>query len=77
MPPEGSDRVRSLYITIGCLGHTVPSVLLDNGLALNVCPLAAATALSFAPSDFGPSTQIVKAYDSTKKEVMGTLVIDL
>ena len=29
------------------------------------------------PSDFGPSTQTVRVYDSTKREVMGTLMIDL
>ncbi|RVX11289.1 Gypsy retrotransposon integrase-like protein 1 [Vitis vinifera] len=61
----------------GCSGRRVPSVLLDNGSALNVCPLATAIALGFAPSDFGPSTQTVMAYDSTKREVMGTLMIDL
>ena len=77
LPPKGLDHVRPLYITVGCSGHRVPSVLLDNGSALNVCPLATAIALGFAPSDFGPSTQTVRAYDSTKKEVMGTLVIDL
>ena len=77
LPPEGSDHVRPLYITIGCSGRRVLSVLLDNGSALNVCPLATAIALGFAPSDFGPSTQTIRAYDSTKREVMGTLVIDL
>ncbi|RVW78449.1 Transposon Ty3-I Gag-Pol polyprotein [Vitis vinifera] len=39
------------------LSHKVPFVLLDNGSALNVCPLATAIALGYAPSDFGPSTQ--------------------
>nr|CAN75227.1 hypothetical protein VITISV_043867 [Vitis vinifera] len=77
LPPDGLDHVRPLYITVGCSGRRVPSVLLDNGLALNVCPLATAIALGFAPSDFGPSTQTVRTYDSTKREVMGTLVIDL
>ena len=77
LPPEGSDHVRPLYITVGCLGRRVPSVLLDNGSALNVCPLATAIALGFAPLDFGPSTQTVRAYDNTKREVMGTLMIDL
>nr|CAN82997.1 hypothetical protein VITISV_013264 [Vitis vinifera] len=77
LPPDGLDHVRPLYITIGCSSRRVPSVLLDNGSALNVCPLATAIALGFAPSDFGPSTQTVRAYDSTKREVMGTLVIDL
>ncbi|RVW91717.1 Retrovirus-related Pol polyprotein from transposon 17.6 [Vitis vinifera] len=59
LPPEGSDHTRPLYITVVCSGHRVPSVLLDNGSALNVCPLATAIALGFAPSDFGPSTQTV------------------
>ncbi|KAL6323760.1 hypothetical protein AAG906_002228 [Vitis piasezkii] len=77
LPPKGSDHVRPLYITIGCSGYRVPSVLLNNGSALNICPLATTIALGFAPSDFGHSTQIVRAYDSTKREVMGTLVIDL
>ncbi|RVW83873.1 hypothetical protein CK203_042097 [Vitis vinifera] len=56
---------------------TFPSVLLDNGSALNVCPLATAIALGYAPSDFSPSTQTVRAYDSTRREVMGTLEIEL
>ncbi|RVW60990.1 Retrovirus-related Pol polyprotein from transposon 17.6 [Vitis vinifera] len=59
LPPDGLDHVRPLYITVGCSGRRVPSVLLDNGSALNVCPLATAIALGFAPSDFGPSTQTV------------------
>ncbi|RVW59143.1 Transposon Ty3-I Gag-Pol polyprotein [Vitis vinifera] len=66
LPPEGSDHTRPLYISVGCSGRRVPSVLLDNGSALNVCPLATAIALGYAPSDFGPSTQTVRAYDSTR-----------
>ncbi|RVW77305.1 Transposon Ty3-I Gag-Pol polyprotein [Vitis vinifera] len=71
LPPEGSGHTRPLYISVGCSGRRVPSVLLDNGSALNVCPLATAIALGYAPSDFGPSTQTVRAYDSTRREVMG------
>ena len=77
LPPEGSDHTRPLYITVVCSGHRVPSVLLDNGSALNVCPLATVVALGFAPSYFGPSTQTVRAYDNTQREVMGTFTIDV
>ncbi|RVX12973.1 hypothetical protein CK203_009748 [Vitis vinifera] len=77
LPPEGSDHTRPLYISIGCSGRRVPSVLLDNGSALNVCPLATAITLGYAPSDFGPSTQTVRTYDSTRREVMGTWEIEL
>ncbi|KAL6335769.1 hypothetical protein AAG906_039532 [Vitis piasezkii] len=45
LPPDGLDHVRPLYIIVGCSGSRVPSVLLDNGSTLNVCPLATAIAL--------------------------------
>ena len=53
------SHTRPLYISVGCSGRRIPSVLLDNGSALNVYPLATTIALSYAPSDFGLSTQIV------------------
>ena len=59
------------------LGRRVSFVLLDNGSTSNVCPLATTIALGYAPSDFGPSTQTVRAYDSTWREVMSTLEIEL
>ncbi|RVW73115.1 hypothetical protein CK203_060254 [Vitis vinifera] len=45
LPPEGLDHICPLYITVGCSGHKVPSILLDYGSALNVCPLTIATTL--------------------------------
>ena len=59
LPLEDSDHTHPLYIAIGCSGRRVLSVLLDNGLVLNVYPLATAIALNYAPFDFGPSTQTV------------------
>ncbi|RVW67840.1 hypothetical protein CK203_060997 [Vitis vinifera] len=77
LPPEGSDHTRPLYISVGFSGRQVPSVLLDNGSALNVCPLATVIALGYAPSDFSPPLRPSEAYDSTRREVMGTLEIEL
>ena len=77
LPPEGSDHSRPLYISVACLGRRVPSVLLDNGSTLNFCPLATAIALGYRPTYFEPSTQTVRAYDSTRREVMGTLTLEL
>ncbi|RVW54991.1 hypothetical protein CK203_093141 [Vitis vinifera] len=76
LPPEGSDHTRPLYISVGCSGRRVPSVLLDNGSALNVCPLATAIALGYAPSDFGPLLRPF-AHMTVPREVMGTLEIEL
>ena len=73
LPPEGSDHVHPLFIDVACSGRRVSFVLLDNGSALNVCPLVTTIALGFSPSDFGPSIQTVRAYDGTKRTVMGTL----
>ena len=73
LPPEGSDHVRPLFIDVAYLGRRVPSVLLNNGSALNVCLLVTAIALGFSPTDFGPSSQTVKAYDGTQRTVLGTL----
>ena len=72
-----ATHTHPLYIYVGCSGRQVPSVLLDKGLALNVCPLVTVIALGYAPSDFGPSIQTVRAYDNTQREVMGTLEIGL
>ena len=73
LPLEGSSHVHPLFIDVTCLGCRVPSVLLDNGFALNVCPLVIAIALGFSSSDFRPSTQTIRAYDETQRTVMGTL----
>ena len=77
LPLEGSDHTRPLYILVGCSSRRVPYVIVDNDSALNFCLLATTIALGYAPFDFSPSTQTVRAYDSTRKEVMGTLEIDL
>ena len=77
LPPEGSDHTRPLHISVGYLGRRVPSVLLNNGYSLNVCPLATTISLGYEPTDFEPSTQTVRAYDNTRREVMGTLNLEL
>ena len=65
LPPEGLDHVRLLFIDVSYSGRRVSSVLLDNDSTLNVYLLVTSIALGFSPSDFGPSTQTVRAYDRT------------
>lgn len=64
---EGTDYNRLLYITIGCLGHQVPFVLLDNRSTLEVCLLSVDVALGFGLVNFNPFTQIVRVYDNTHR----------
>ena len=72
-PPEGLDHVRPLFIDVACSSRWVPSFLLDNGSALNVCALVTAIAFGFSSSYFRSSTQTVRAYDGTQRTVIGTL----
>ena len=46
LPPGGFDHTLPFYIFISCSRHRVSSVLLDNGFALNVCPLATTVVLT-------------------------------
>ena len=50
----------------------MPSVLLDNGSAMNVYLLVTAITLRFLSTNFRPSSQTVKAYDGTQRIAMGT-----
>ena len=77
LPPAGASHTRALYITVLCAGRRVSSVLVDNGSALDVCPLATAVALGYGPSDFETSLQTVRAYDSSRREVVGALTLDI
>ncbi|XP_077242530.1 uncharacterized protein LOC143883049 [Tasmannia lanceolata] len=74
---EGHNHTRPLKITVICNGKKVPDVLVDNGSALNVCPLATATVLGFGPNDFIPSEQGILAYDGTRCDVIGTLATEI
>ncbi|XP_077251882.1 uncharacterized protein LOC143891127 [Tasmannia lanceolata] len=77
LPPEGSDHARSLKITVICNKKRVPEVLVNNGSALNICPLSTAATLGFGPGDFIPSEQGILAYDGTWRDVIGTLATEI
>ncbi|XP_077219687.1 uncharacterized protein LOC143853868 [Tasmannia lanceolata] len=77
LPPEGSDHARSLKITVICNKKRVPEVLVDNGSALNICPLSTAATLGFGLGDFIPSEQGILAYDGIRRDVIGTLATEI
>ena len=52
-------------------------VLTDDGSALNVCPLKTVSSLGLSIEDFVPSIQHVRAYDNSKREVLGTVTLEL
>ncbi|XP_077242528.1 uncharacterized protein LOC143883046 [Tasmannia lanceolata] len=77
LPPEGRDHTKPLKITVICNKKKVLEVLVDNGSALNVCPLSTATTLGFGQENFVPSEQGIQAYDGTRRDAIGTLVTEI
>ncbi|XP_077228412.1 uncharacterized protein LOC143861372 [Tasmannia lanceolata] len=77
LSPDGRDHTKPLKITVICNKKKVLEVLVDNGSALNVCPLSTTTTLGFGPENFVPFEQGILAYDGTRRDVIGTLVAEI
>ncbi|XP_042489871.1 uncharacterized protein LOC122069852 [Macadamia integrifolia] len=75
LPLEGSNHTRALHITIDCRGCRIPQVLVDNGSALNVFPLRTFKHLGFDEAEMKPSSQCVRAYDNTRRSVLGIFTV--
>ena len=54
------------------MGTKVLVVLINNGSALNVCPLRTALIIGLDMETIIPLPLIVRAYDNTSRKVMGT-----
>ena len=67
LPFRGPNHTHPLYISVGCLGHKVPFILLDNGSTLNVCPLATTITLGFKLFYFETSTHTI----TTRNRIFG------
>ena len=66
-----------LHITVDAKGKRIPMVLIDDGSALNVCHLKTVSCLGLSIKDFVPIDQHVRAYDNSRREVLGTVTLDL
>ena len=72
LPLEGRDHHRALFIKAKVRGKMTCCVMVDNGSAINVCPLKVLPKLGLAVADLKPSEVIIKAYDDTRRSVEGT-----
>src|SRR6185437_9820110 len=68
LPPEGDKHYKALNLTVVCKRMNVPMTLVDNGSAINVCPLRAARMLGIRDEDLTLSTQVIRAYDNTCRQ---------
>ena len=73
LPSKGRDHALAMHIVVKCEDMIVIMVLIDNGSALNVCPMATLVRLKVDMSLIWPSTMINRAFDGTCCEVQGEI----
>ena len=77
IPPDGYGNTKALHITTKVKDCTLPKVLIDNGLSLNVMPLSTLMRLPMDRSYMKHSETVVRAFDSTRREVTGEIEIEI
>ena len=68
---EGRNHNMALHISISCGNDTLSSVLVDTSSSLNVMPKTTLSRLSYQGAPMRPSGVIVKAFDGSRKTVIG------
>uniref|UniRef100_A0A2N9FPV9 G-patch domain-containing protein n=1 Tax=Fagus sylvatica TaxID=28930 RepID=A0A2N9FPV9_FAGSY len=68
LPPGGKGHIKALYISVKTNDRIVSKVLIDNGSALNVCPLSTLEKLDIDPTRVRVTSMVVRAFDGTHRE---------
>ncbi|XP_050920473.1 uncharacterized protein LOC127138115 [Lathyrus oleraceus] len=71
LPAEGRNHNKSLHISIECVDTVLSRVLVDTGSSLNVMPKSSFAKLTVEGLVMKPSELIVRAFDGTKRTVIG------
>ena len=66
-----------LHITVDSIGKRILMVLINDGSTLKMCPLKTASCLGLNIEDLMPTDQHVRAYDNIRREVLGTITLEL
>ena len=74
---KGKHHNDPLHITVNAMGKRILMVLIDDGTTLNVCPLKTTSCLGLSVEDFVLTDQHVKAYDNSRREVLGIITLEL
>ncbi|CAN1132462.1 hypothetical protein LINPERHAP2_LOCUS7036, partial [Linum perenne] len=77
LPPEGKEHTKALHISVRCKEFVVARALIDNGSALNVIPKSTLNRLPIEDAFIRPSLTIVRAFDGTKRQVMGEVELPI
>ncbi|KAI5444422.1 hypothetical protein KIW84_012882 [Lathyrus oleraceus] len=71
LPEEGRNHNLDLHISMNCKEDALSNVLVDTGSSLNVLPKPTLSKLSYQGAPMRYSGVIVKAFDSSRKTVIG------
>ncbi|XP_039166839.1 uncharacterized protein LOC120292628 [Eucalyptus grandis] len=77
LPPDGPNHTKALHISAKHESTLVCRVLIDNGSALNICPLATLHRLGIDLGRIRTGKSTVRAFDGMKKEVIGEIELEL
>ena len=70
-PDEGRNHNLALHISMNCKSDSLSNVLINNGSALNMIPRSTLMKLKYQGAPMRPSGIIVKAFDGSRKSVIG------
>ena len=71
LPEEGRNHNLALHISLNCQEDAMFNVLVDTGSSLNVMPKSTLSRLSYQGAPMHYSGVIVKAFDGSRKTVIG------
>ena len=74
---KGKHHNDPLHITVDAKGKRISMVLIDDGSVLKVCHLKIASCLGLSIEDFVLIDQHVRAYGKSRREVLGTVTLEL
>ena len=77
IPTEGRGHNKALHVYVKCLDHVIACVLIDNGSSLNVMTKATLGKLPCEGIHMKPSAMIVRAFNGSKREVMGEVELPI
>ena len=77
IPLNGRGSTKALHIMTKVKDYTLPKVLIDNGSSLNIMPLSTLMRLPVDKSYMKHTKTVVRAFDSTRREVIGEIEIEV
>jgi len=73
LPEEGRNHKLALHISVNCKSDALSKVLIDTGSSLNVMAKTTMDKLSYRDTHLRPSGVVVKAFDGSRKLVIGEI----